>query len=118
MISIKRGDTIFIPFRNGKSISTSHYKPRMYKTRQAFKKTFSECSQGTEGIELVEYAEVKHGIWLDAEGVPVGWDKNNPESPAGSCYCSECGEWLVGSDELPVKGIYCPNCGKKMKADI
>lgn len=31
-----------------------------------------------------------------------------------SCHCSECGEWLTGSDEYECYGNYCPNCGAKM----
>jgi ribosomal protein L32 len=25
--------------------------------------------------------------------------------------CSECGEWLIASDEYACYGKYCPNCG-------
>lgn len=32
-----------------------------------------------------------------------------------SCECSECGEWLTGSDEYECSARYCPNCGAKME---
>lgn len=55
---IKKGESIFIPFRNGKSIADSQLKPRMYKTMQAFQKAFPGHYLGTKDVELVEYAEV------------------------------------------------------------
>ena len=47
-----------IPFRDGQSITDSQLKPRMYKTMQAFEKSFPGYHLGTAGVELVEYAEV------------------------------------------------------------
>jgi hypothetical protein len=55
---IKRGESILIPFRNGLSIADSQLKPRMYKTMQAFEKSFPGHYLGTSGVELAEYAEV------------------------------------------------------------
>ena len=55
---IKKGESIFIPFRNGQSISDSQLKPRMYKTEKAFVKSFPGHYPGTASVELVEYAEV------------------------------------------------------------
>lgn len=72
---IKKGESILIPFRNGISITDSQLKPRMYKTVQAFKKSFPSHYLGTNGVELVEYAEVvrckdcKH--WLPYPGLGV-----------------------------------------------
>ena len=60
---IKRGESLFIPFRNGQSIMDSQLKPRMYKSMQNFAKAFPTHNYGTENIEVVEYAEVKHGEW-------------------------------------------------------
>ncbi len=72
---IKKGESIFIPFRNGMSISDSQLKPRMYKTVQAFERSFPGHYLGKNGVELVEYAEVVrckdcrycqhdvHGLW-------------------------------------------------------
>ena len=55
---IKKGESILIPFRNGQSISDSQLKPRMYKTMQAFERSFPGHYLGKDGVELVEYAEV------------------------------------------------------------
>lgn len=55
---IKKGESILIPFRNGQSICDSQLKPRIYKTMQAFEKSFPRHYLGTAGVELVEYAEV------------------------------------------------------------
>ena len=68
---IKKGESLLIPFRNGQSISDSQLKPRMYKTMQAFEKAFPKHYLGTDGVELVEYAEVvrckdcKHWRWSE-----------------------------------------------------
>ena len=60
------------------------------------------------------YRKQSEGEWVDSNGQPV---KFNPIDgcPEKSCYCSACGEWLVGSDEYPCNGNFCPNCGAKMK---
>lgn len=55
---IKKGESIFIPFRNGTSIYDSQAKPRMYKTVKAFERSFPGHYLGTNGVELVEYAPV------------------------------------------------------------
>jgi hypothetical protein len=34
-----------------------------------------------------------------------------------SCECSECGEWLTGSDEYECSARYCPNCGAEMESE-
>ena len=65
-------------------------------------------------------AQVRHGRWLDRpknQGLKdeeIGTVGMVDGEPWSSCYCSECGEWLVASDEYAVKGNYCPNCGAKM----
>lgn len=55
---IERGESLFIPFRNGKSIADSQLRPRMYKSVQNFESTFPSHNHGTQNIELVEYVEV------------------------------------------------------------
>ena len=59
---------------------------------------------------------VRHGRWLsmDSEKV-IAIDDDG--CPVDSCRCSECGDWLTGSDEYMVRGRYCPNCGAKMNKD-
>ena len=99
---IERGDSLFIPFRNGVSISDSQCRPRMYKSIQNFEKSFPTHNLGNKNIELVEYAEVKHGSWIFFG--TVGFTK--------SVYqCSQCGRY----EEMNVdnKELYC-HCGAKM----
>ena len=66
-------------------------------------------------LSAADVVEVRHGRWIDSNKKPVPWDEQNPTSPSGSAYCSECGEWLTGSDEYPAIGLYCPNCGALMR---
>ena len=82
---IKRGESILIPFRDGQSISDSQLKPRMYKTMQAFEKSFPGYYLGTKGVELAEYVEVvrckdcKH--YDNSEG--INWCKLNSKFHKG-----------------------------------
>lgn len=59
---------------------------------------------------------VKRGRWLsmDSEKAVTMSDDG---CPVDSCCCSECGDWLTGSDEYAVRGRYCPNCGARMDKD-
>lgn len=52
------------------------------------------------------------GEWIDADGKKVRLDADG--HPLDSCWCSNCGEWLVASDEHEVLGKFCPNCGTRM----
>ena len=58
-----------------------------------------------------------HGQWVDEKGNPVPWCDALPSSPAYSCWCNQCGTWLVASDEYPVYGLFCPVCGAKMDGE-
>lgn len=59
--------------------------------------------------------ERKTGKWIsDTDDEPVVIKDGFPDK---SCYCSECREWLVASDEYAVKGNYCPNCGARMEGE-
>ena len=103
MADIKRGESIFIPFRNGTSIYDSQCKPRMYKTIKGFEKHFPSRYLGNDGIELVEYAEVVHGQWI-----PVP----SSDMMTGKAYkCSECGKMRYGS-HFP---NFCQCCGADMR---
>ena len=55
------------------------------------------------------------GEWVDADGNKVRLDADG--NPLDSCWCSNCGEWLVASDEYKVLGKFCPNCGAKMRGE-
>ena len=57
-------------------------------------------------------ADRLHGEWVDEDGNKVSLDKDG--CPLSSCWCNQCGEWLVGSDEYAIKGNFCPNCGVRM----
>ena len=48
-----------------------------------------------------EYQEVE--VKVDSDGCTME-----------ECYCSECGKYLVGSDEYKCYGNFCPYCGAKM----
>lgn len=61
---------------------------------------------------LDESADRPTGEWIDADGNKVRLDADG--HPLDSCWCSNCGEWLVASDEHKVLGKFCPNCGKRM----
>ena len=81
-----------------------------------FKRAITKMPKGI----IVDVAPVRHGRWLDRpknQGLKdeeIGTVGMVDGEPWSSCYCSECGEWLVASDEYAVKGNYCPNCGAKM----
>lgn len=100
---IKRGETLFIPFHAGESVSDSQRRPRIYKSRQMFESAFPERSLRRDGVELVEYAEVRRGEWIPVEirksfGILKG------------VKCSRCGTDRFGAD-----ANYCPECGAKMR---
>lgn len=52
--TIKKGESLFIPFENGESIYDSQLKPRMYKTKEQYDK----FSYHFKDAEMVEYREV------------------------------------------------------------
>lgn len=52
--AIKKGESLFIPFKNGESIYDSQLKPRMYKTKEQY----DRFSYRFDDAEMVEYAEV------------------------------------------------------------
>lgn len=62
---VKEGEHIFIPFRNGVSISNSQCIPRMYKTEAAANRYFPKHNLGINGVKFVEYEPVKRGKWID-----------------------------------------------------
>lgn len=99
---IKRGESLLIPFRNGLSISDSQNKPRMYKTKKAFEKAFPKHYYGTDDVELVEYAEVRHGRWI--------WVKDHWE-------CSGCRGPRYHDLALGLDASYCGRCGAKMDGE-
>lgn len=109
--NFKKTETILIPFRDGWSISDSQGKPRMYKTIKAFEKSFPKHYLGTDGVELVEYAEVRHGRWVPKK----------VDAVTTKFECSECGRTVALANDYFGKATkyassyypYC-HCGAKM----
>lgn len=65
--------------------------------------------------------EPKIGHWIGTRRVGCGFGEYKEYIVpikdgivTDSCHCSECGEWLTGSDEYECYGNYCPNCGARM----
>ena len=98
--TIKKGESLFIPFKNGESIYDSQLKPRMYKTKEQY----DRFSYHFKDAEMVEYAEVVHGVW----NITNSWDE---------VVCSACGtEFSTLANDVD-RFDYCPNCGAKMDGD-
>ena len=79
-----------------------------------------ECG---ELLKLIEEQEERIAImaerpiahWIDDFGNILQFDEKRDSPIGGSAYCSNCGEWLFGSDEYPYHGSFCPHCGAEMK---
>ena len=67
-------------------------------------------------LKALPSADAEQGEWIDEDGNKVPLDKDG--RPLGSCWCNQCHEWLVGSDEYAIKGNFCPNCGARMEAGV
>ena len=76
----------------------------MYKTHKAFEKSFPRHYLGTDGIELEEYALVRHGRWI------------YKDDNYFICSCCRKYEHML----RPCWGLkkYCPNCGAKMDLEV
>lgn len=100
---ICKGDSIFIPFRSGESISDSQLKPRMYMSMESFVNHFPGHYLGTKDVELVEYTPVVHGRW-EPHPNENGFDR-----------CSVCRDCVIYANWADgTKWGYCPNCGARM----
>ena len=58
-----------------------------------------------------EMVERMRGEWIGDNGEQVGTIDG---TPLKSSTCSNCGNWLVGSDEYSCAGYFCPACGSPM----
>lgn len=71
-----------------------------------------------DGYERAQKEDrVIHAHWVDNKGryVKNEYRKALDEYiPRTSCWCSNCGKWLIASDEYSVEGAYCPHCGATM----
>ena len=99
---ISKGESLYIPFRGGYSISDSQLKPRMYKSVDAFRKSFPGHYLGTKDVELVEYTPVVRGHW---------------KYGTRGAVCSVCGFERHLDDNFGA-AISCPNCSAKMDGDV
>lgn len=110
--TIKRGESLFIPFQNGESIRDSQLRPRVYKTPAAYNKAFPKHYLSIDGIELVEYAEVVHACWI-ATNTFYDNDGN-----LNCVYrCSHCGSaitrYVCGNLDR-----HCHHCGANMAEEV
>ena len=58
-----------------------------------------------------EMVERMRGEWIGDNEEKV---ETIDGSPTKSATCSNCGNWLVGSDEYSCAGYFCPACGAPM----
>ena len=67
-----------------------------------------------ERIAIMTERPVAH--WQDENGKPIPFmsDGMTPDTKSDGAHCSNCGRWLVGSDEYACDGKYCPACGAEM----
>ena len=88
--TIKQGQHIFIAFQDGEAALDSQLRPRIYKSREQFEKSFPAFREGA--AELIEYAPT-----IDA--VPVVRCKD--------ChYIIEYDEYIRDKDEI-AHGLWC-----------
>lgn len=70
-----------------------------------------------DNIPTADVAPVRHGRWINAEDGATTVRLDESGCPVYTCCCSECNDWLTGSDEYAARGRYCPNCGAKMDGE-
>ena len=90
---IEKGDSIFIPFKNGESLTDSQLRPRIYKTLATFK---AVCRY--EADEIAEYAEV-----VRCKDCKYGEPSINAIGELSVCCNNpDIGfyEWLLGEDDF------------------
>lgn len=61
---------------------------------------------------IIDAQPIVHAHWIDRDDGK--YTKMINGIPQHECCCSNCKEWLVGSDEYAVNGMYCPKCGARM----
>lgn len=91
----KEGAHLFFLLQNGYSVQDSKFKPRYYLNKDRAR------TYGGNSCEIVEYAPLKHGYWID--------DYIEPSTGVVIRFrCSVC-------DGLSYEyGTFCGNCGAKM----
>ena len=86
------------------------------RTVESYKTLLEECYKNLPPVTPIR----PKGHWIGQKKIGFGeWKECIVPLKDGyvtdSCSCSECGEWLTGSDEYQCSGNYCPNCGAEME---
>ena len=98
------GESIYIPFRDGRSINDTQNRARMYRSPEAFERHFPEYER--EGaVALLVYRPVVQGRWIVKE-------HSAPYGGFHLFHCSEC------DSPNAQERNYCPNCGADMREVI
>lgn len=71
----------------------------------------------TAVVDTMPAIEPKRGEWLDVDGGRARVEVEGSNIYPIDAHCSECGNWLVASDEYLVPGNYCPVCSADMRGD-
>lgn len=92
--AIKQGQHIFIAFQDGEAVLDSQLRPRMYKSREQFEKSFPAWRDGK--AELVEYAPT-----LTPPNEWVSVEERRPQAGHDVISLLPCGDcavvWWTGS---------------------
>ena len=104
---LSQGNDLYIPFRDGKSISNSQNVPRIYQSISAFERHFPGHHLGTEDIVLQKYVPERHGRWIEHVHVDEFGDCIYIDRECSKCDVTERFE----DDDVRA---FCPNCGAKM----
>lgn len=85
--AIKQGQHIFIAFQDGEAVLDSQLRPRMYKSREQFEKSFPAWRDGE--AELVEYAPT-----LTPPNEPLTLEELR-EMDGEPVWCKELKSWAL-----------------------
>ena len=85
------------------------------KCRDALIKDMTDLVE-TQEERIAIMTERPVAYWQDENGKPIPFmsDGMTPDTKVDGAHCSNCGRWLVGSDEYACDGKYCPACGAEM----
>ena len=101
----RKGDSIYIPFRDGETIYDSQLKPRMYKSIVSYERHYGIKPD----VELIEYAPIIEMEWEDVT-IP------GQITCGGNAVwaCGNCGA-IYGSHQIYPTAKYCNECGARAK---
>lgn len=107
---IKKGDVLIIPMKKGESIFDANMRPRMYKSRKQLERYIPPQTMEAEGIEVVEFAQRKHGRWIHTAIEDDDW--------GGTFHKWTCANCDYSTGQNPGGTHYCPNCGAMMDKGV